>query len=335
MNKEVIIIGGGVAGMQCAISLAEMGVKPTIIEKSDKLGGKLNDWYKLFPTFTSASEVLNPLKDMINELGVDVKLSSEVTKLEPKSVTLADGTTMSADAIVICSGFEVFDARLKEEYGYKIYDNVITSVDLERMFCEGSVQNLDKNSPSRIAILHCVGSRDEKVCQTHCSRVCCVAGVKQAIELKELYPKSEIFNFYMDIRMFGCGYEELYKEAQIKHNIHFVRGRISEAAQTIDSKIQIKSEDTLIGRPLKMTVDLLVLMVGMSAGKSNNSFATTDGINLNTSGFISPKNIFTECVSSDVDSIFYAGTVTAPKNIGESITEGVAAAHKVAKFIKL
>ena len=334
MNKEVLIIGGGITGMQCAISLTEIGIKATIVEKSDKLGGKLNDWYKLFPTFTSASEVINPIKDRVKELGIDVQLNSEVIKLTPTTITLSDHTIINADAIVICSGFDIFDAKRKEEYGYKIYNNVITSVDLERMFCEGKVENLDNDTPKRIAILHCVGSRDEKVCQTHCSRVCCVAGVKQAIELKELYPKSEIFNFYMDIRMFGSGYEELYKEAQIKHNIHFVRGRISEAAQTIDNKIQIKAEDTLIGRPLKMSVDLLVLMVGMSAGKSNKDFANIDGVNQNNNGFIAPKDLFIDSVSSDIDSILYAGCVTSPKSVGESITEGIAAANKVAKFLK-
>ena len=334
MNKNIIIIGGGVAGMQCAISLAEMNIKSTIIEKSSKLGGKLNDWYKLFPTFTSATEVITPMKDKVIELGIDVMLNSEVVTLDPKSITLSDNTKIYADAIVISSGFDVFDAEKKEEYGYNIYENVITSVDLERMFCEGNVKGIDKGKANRIAILHCVGSRDEKVCQTHCSRVCCVAGVKQAIELKKLYPESEIFNFYMDIRMFGSGYEELYKEAQVEHNIHFVRGRISEAAQTIDNKIQIKSEDTLIGRPLKMVVDLFVLMVGMSAGKNNTEFSKSEGVNQNSSGFLAPQNIFTDSVSSHAESIFYAGSVTAPKNIGESITEGIAAANKVAKFIK-
>lgn len=334
MSKEVVIIGGGVAGIQCAISLAESGIKSTIIEKSTKLGGKLNDWDRLFPTFTPASEVVIPMIELVAKLGVDVKLNSEVVSLEDSAVRLSNGTKVDADAIVVCSGFEIFDAKLKEEYGYKIYDNVVTSVDLERMFKEDRVKNANGATPERIAILHCVGSRDEQVCRTHCSRVCCVTGVKQAIELKKLYPTSEIFNFYMDIRMFGSGYEELYKEAQIEHNIHFVRGRISEAAQTIDKKIQIKAEDTLIGKPLKITVDMLILLVGMNPGESNDTFAKKDGITLNSSGFFESQDVFGKNNLSDIDSIFYAGTVTSPKNIGESITDGVSAAHKVAQFLK-
>ena len=107
----------------------------------------------------------------------------------------------------------------------------------------------DGSRPRRIAFLHCVGSRDEKVCQQHCSKVCCITGVKQAMEMKQLFPEADVFNFYMDIRMFGPGYEEMYREAQQKYNIHFLRGRISEASPTIDGRVQIKAEDTLTGRP--------------------------------------------------------------------------------------
>ena len=139
------------------------------------------------------------------------------------------------------------------------------------MLNEGRVALKDGTAPRRIAFLHCVGSRDEKVCQHHCSKVCCITGVKQAMELKEMFPAADVFNFYMDIRMFGPGYEEMYRDAQQRLNIHFVRGRISEASPTLDGRVQIKAEDTLTGRPLKMSVDMLVLIVGMRSNASNLS----------------------------------------------------------------
>ena len=117
----------------------------------------------------------------------------------------------------------------------------------------------------------------------------------------------------MDMRMFGPGYEELYKEAQQTYGIHFVRGRISEAAPTIDNRIQIKAEDTLIGRPLKMTVDMLVLIVGMKAGASNMALSRNRHVDLYPSGFVKPANQFTGNVASDCSRIYYAGAVTAPK----------------------
>ena len=229
--------------------------------REPELGGKLRGWHLLFPSFTPAEEVLTALRQRINECGIEVLTSAEVVGLEPRRVRLADGRTLEGEAVVVASGFTLFDASIKEEYGYGIYDNVFTSVDIERMLNEGRVAKADGTAPRRIAFLHCVGSRDEKVCQQHCSKVCCITGVKQAMEMKKLFPEADVFNFYMDIRMFGPGYEEMYREAQQKYNIHFVRGRISEASPTIEGRVQIKAEDTLTGRPLRMSVDMLVLLI--------------------------------------------------------------------------
>ena len=236
--------------------------------------------------------------------------------------------------MVVASGFTLFDASIKEEYGYGIYDNVFTTADIERMLNEGRVAKADGSRPRRIAFLHCVGSRDEKVCQQHCSKVCCITGVKQAMEMKRLFPEADVFNFYMDIRMFGPGYEEMYREAQQRYNIHFLRGRISEASPTIDGRVQIKAEDTLTGRPLRMSVDMLVLIVGMRANDDNEAFAAGAGLNRAPSGFLAPRDMFLGNVKSNVDGIFYAGTITAPKNIGESLNEGIAAADAAAKYVE-
>ena len=235
--------------------------------------------------------------------------------------------------MVVATGFTLFDARLKEEYGYGIYDNVVTSADLEQMFNRGEVSLTSGNRPRRIAILHCVGSRDEKVCQRHCSKVCCVTGVKQAIELKELFPEADVFNFYMDIRMFGPGYEEMYRRAQLEHNVHFIRGRISEVSPTIDNRLQIKAEDTLTGRPLKMGIDMLVLLIGMRSNDMNPSLVAESGLRSQGSGFMQPKDSFLGNVESNVEGIFYAGAITAPKNVGESLNEGTAAALASIKWI--
>ena len=319
--------------MQAALRLSEQGAEPLIIEKEAELGGKLRGWYVLFPSFTPASEVLSELRRRVQERGIEVMTSTEVRGFTRQSVTLADGRTLPCDSVVVASGFTLFDATVKEEYGYGIYDNVITSADLERMFAEGRVGRSDGVRPKRIAFLHCVGSRDEKVCQQHCSRVCCITGVKQAMEMKELFPEADVFNFYMDIRMFGPGYEEMYREAQQKYNIHFVRGRISEAAPTIDGRVQIKAEDTLTGRPLRMSVDMLVLLVGMRAGDTNPAYEAA-GLRRAESGFMAPRDLFLGNVRSGVEGIFYAGTVTAPKNIGETLNEGAAAAAEVLNYLK-
>ena len=332
--KHVIIIGGGVAGMQCASTLASSGIRSTIIEREADLGGKIRSWHVLFPTFTPASDVLGALRQRITKAeNITVRTQCEASKITPKRVTLSTGEELECDAVVIATGFTLFDARLKEEYGYGIYDNVVTSADLEQMFNRGEVSLASGNKPRRIAILHCVGSRDEKVCQRHCSKVCCVTGVKQAIEFKELFPEADVFNFYMDIRMFGPGYEEMYRRAQLEHNVHFIRGRISEVSPTIDNRLQIKAEDTLTGRPLKMGIDMLVLLIGMRANDMNPSLVAESGLESQGSGFMQPKDSFLGNVESNVEGIFYAGAITAPKNVGESLNEGTAAALAAAKWI--
>ena len=322
------------AGMQCALTLSRQGIASTIIEKQSDMGGKLRNWHVLFPTFTPADDVLSTLRHKLSSAeNITIKTGCEATKISPQSVTLASGEELKCDAVVIATGFTLFDARIKEEYGYGIYDNVVTSADLEQMFNKGEVRLTSGETPRRIAILHCVGSRDEKVCQRHCSKVCCVTGVKQAIELKKLFPAADVFNFYMDIRMFGPGYEEMYREAQMNYNIHFVRGRISEVSPTINNRLQIKAEDTLTGRPLKLGVDMLVLLVGMRSNDMNATLEAESGLKCQPSGFMQPKDSFAGNVESNVEGIFYAGAVTAPKNVGESINEGTAAAMAAAEWL--
>ncbi len=334
MNKRVIVIGGGAAGMQAALRLKESGVEPLIVERDAETGGKLRDWYVLFPSFTPAADVLGELRRRVVERHIEVMTSVGVKSFTSREVTLDDGRRLACDAVVLATGFTLFDAALKEEYGYGLYDNVFTSADIERMLSRGRVAKADGSRPHRIALLHCVGSRDEKVCQQHCSRVCCITGVKQAMELRKLFPEADVFNFYMDIRMFGSGYEEMYREAQQKYNIHFVRGRISEASPTIDGRVQIKAEDTLTGRPLRMSVDMLVLLVGMRANDDNAALAEGAGLHCASSGFIAPRDLFLGGVESGVEGIFLAGTVMAPKNIGETLNEACAAADAAVEYLK-
>jgi heterodisulfide reductase subunit A len=320
--------------MQCAAELAMQDIKVTLLEKKSDTGGKVRGWHKLFPTFTPADEVLSGLRHkMALTQNITTKTGCEATTITPQKVTLSTGESIDCDAVVVATGYTLFDARIKEEYGYGIYDNVITSADLEEMFNKDDVRMKDGSTPRRIAILHCVGSRDEKVCQRHCSKVCCVTGVKQAIELKQMYPAADVFNFYMDIRMFGPGYEEMYREAQQKYNVHFVRGRISEVSPNIDNRLQIKAEDTLTGRPLKMGVDMLVLLIGMKSNDHNASLKADCGLQCQNSGFMQPKDSFLHNTESNIEGIFYAGAITAPKNVAEALNDGATAALRVKDWL--
>jgi len=286
--KRVAVIGGGVAGMQTALRLAEQGVEPVIIEKEAELGGKLRGWHVLFPSFTPASEILTELRRRIAERGIEVMTRTEARGFSREGVQLPDGRMLACDSVVVCSGFTLFDASIKEEYGYGIYDNVFTTVDIERMLNEGRVARAEGGPPRPPPRPPPPPRPAPRRRQQHCSKVCCITGVKQAMEMRQMFPEADVFNFYMDIRMFGPGYEEMYREAQQKYNIHFIRGRISEASPMIDGRVQIKAEDTLTGRPLRMSVDMLILIVGMRANDDNAAFAEGAGLDRDRGGPAGP-----------------------------------------------
>ena len=337
--KHIVIIGGGIAGIEAACALTDAGHWVTVIEKNEKLGGKLNNWSYLFPDFTPTEKITGALQEKYREKDFSILNKTEVSAIHRQdgkfSIKTSGEQHLEADAMIVATGYDIFDARRKEEYGYKIYDHVITSADLEQLLLPGGDLTVAAGkNPKRIAFVHCVGSRDEKTGNHYCSKVCCITGVKQAIELKKRLPEAEIYCFYMDLRMYGKHFEELYREAQEKYDIQFIRGRLSEASEKIDKSLLIKSEDTLSGRPLKMNVDLLVLLVGMEAGKGTTNAAATCGIGCEESGFLKTTDSFLKSNFSEQEGIFLAGSCTAPMTINDTILHARSAAIEVDNWLK-
>ncbi|MBN1158601.1 MAG: CoB--CoM heterodisulfide reductase iron-sulfur subunit A family protein [Bacteroidales bacterium] len=338
MKKKVVVIGAGVAGIEAAAHLALMGYDVTILEKGERIGGHVLQWDRLFPTQRPASEIQDYLNQQIRNPNIRLIAQTCLIKNERNNeqfnLELSDGNVLTADAILVSTGFDLFDARIKEEYGYGIYDNVITSCDLEALFSsEKPITNAQGEPPSRVGFIHCVGSRDEKVGNTYCSQVCCVTAVKQAIEVREKLPRSEVFCFYMDMRMFGLRFEELYKESQEKWGVNFIRGRLSEASENLDGSILIKVEDTLAGRPLKMRVGLLVLMVGFVPSKGTLTIGKLLGLDFTPDGFLKPADEYIDGNSSNIPGIYLSGTCKAPKTIPDTLTDGRAAALAISEYL--
>jgi len=337
MSKKVLVIGGGVAGLESAGRLSKAGFKVIVLEKEKRTGGHLNDWYKLFPDRRNSTEVKEYLDGITLNDSIELLTETTLEKLDRSgthfSILTNGGKELTADAIVVATGFGLFKSERKEEYGYGIYDNVITSADLEGMFRLGKISLLNGKEPKTIGIVHCVGSRDEKVGNLYCSKLCCVTAVKQAIEIREHLPESKVFCFYMDMRMGGAHYEELYREAQEKWGVNFIRGKVSEAGENIDNKLVVKVEDTLAGRPLKMEVDMLVLMAGMEMSEGGEKIARTSGLNTGENRFFEPEDHHFGSNMSNIPGVFYAGTCTAPMNITETISHARAAVSEVMDYL--
>lgn len=336
-SKHVIIAGGGVAGMEAAGALAEMGMQVTLVEKDHDPGGHLLQWHALFPDRRPATEVKSYLRKRIDHENINVITGTAVEKIRHHGhevvVSLSGGTEERADAVIVATGFDLFDAHRKEEYGYGIYDNVITSAELEEMFSRGRVARADGSVPARIGFIHCVGSRDEKVSNNHCSKVCCVTAVKQAIEVRRMLPGCEVFCFYMDMRMYGPYYEELYRESQEEHNVNYIRGKVSEASVNISNRLVIKVEDTLAGRPLKMELDIMVLMAGMEMSKTGSGLAVASGLKTGINRFLETGDHHYGNNLSRMKGVFYAGTCTAPMNITDTISHARAAVSETVRYL--
>jgi heterodisulfide reductase subunit A len=337
VNKHVVVIGGGVAGMEAAGQLSKNGCKVSLVEKEKITGGHLNDWYRLFPDRRDSIEVKDYLETVTSDKAINLITGTSIEKVTSTrhglSAFTEDGEELVADAVVVATGFDLFNSSRKEEYGYGIYDDVITSADLEKMFRKGKITRLNGESPKVIGIVHCVGSRDEKVGNLYCSKLCCVTAVKQAIEIREFLPESKVFCFYMDMRMGGAYYEELYREAQEEWGVNFIRGKVSEASESINDRLIVKVEDTLAGRPLKMELDMLVLMAGMEMSEGGNIIAEESGLNRGENRFFTPSDNHFGSNRSNIRGVFYAGTCTMPMNITETISHARAAVSDVVDFL--
>ena len=339
MNQSypVAIIGGGPAGLEAAGVLAENGLSVSLFEAKNHWADNLVNKYKVFPDFSPADDLFKQMQLKIEHAAINKILNKEIVHLskENDGWKLKDekGNVYNASAVLLATGYDVFDAKRKEEFGFGIYKGVITSVQLEQMLQSQQIKNIFDETPQRIVFLQCVGSRDEKTGNHYCSKICCVTAVKQAIEVKRLIPQTEVFIFYMDLRMWGQHFEELYRESQEQYNIRYVRGRISEASSTFDGRIQIKAEDTLIGQPLKMITDLLVLMVGMEPSDGTKKMAECCGI-CGEYGFAQSRDAHLCDNLTSKAGLFLAGTCKRPMSITDTITDARSAALEIIKYLR-
>ncbi len=333
-KEHVVIIGGGIAGMEAAKQLLALGYKPVLVEKDDHLGGHVASWNRLFPDMGDAQQIVSTLREDIME--ANIYLSTEVSSCnrlkDGYSVMLSNGVNVLARAILMSTGFTLFPAARKEEYGYGIYDRVITNADLENWFNTGDDHRVP-SLPKAVGFVHCVGSRDLKAGNSQCSKVCCITAIKQAIEIKEKFPDAEVYCFYMDLRLFGKKYEDFYIRAQRDFGIHFIRGRVSEVSETISGGVQVKAEDTLSGKPIKVQLDLLVLMAGIVNNPDNSSIAKQISLETDSDGFLKSKDNILSITESPRKGIFLAGACTGAKTIPETVAEARSAALAIHSYL--
>ncbi len=331
-----MVIGAGVAGLTAARELLALGYEVVLLEQADRPGGHVAQWYKLFPDMSPTAPILEDLLSGVREakLLCGVEIASIGRLGDGFNLILTSGTAISCSAVLVATGFRLFEARRKEEYGYGVYDQVMTNQDLERWFATGQDPRITGRDIRRAGFVHCVGSRDEKAGNTQCSKVCCITAIKQAIELKERFPQAEIWCFYMDLRLFGKKYEDFYIHAQRDCGIHFIRGRVSEVSEAIDGRVIVKAEDTLSGRPVKVSLDMLVLMSGMVCNPGIHALAGSLSLSVDADGFLRSRDNILHLNDSGQPGVFYAGAVTGPKTVPETLAEARSAALAIHRYLR-
>ncbi len=234
--------------------------------------------------------------------------------------------------IIVATGWKPFDPTGLKQYGFGKYPNVVTALQFERLLSSVGptsgkpVRPSDLKAPHSVTFLQCVGSRYfREGGNQYCSRVCCMYAIKQARQYKEKHPEASVYIFYMDIRAFGKGYEEFYEIAGREYGINFIRGRIAEVSEDAQNNIIIRAEDTLLGRPIELKTDMLVLSIGLEPQADKDKICKILSIQTSTDGFFLEAHPKLRPVDTLTGGIFVAGVCQGPKDIPDAVAQAKAA----------
>jgi heterodisulfide reductase subunit A len=348
LKPVCLVIGGGVAGMQAAIDLAEEGFKTYIVEREAELGGRTARMGMTFPTSSCGICCIEDCKDCKLTpkteqvyLGTNIQVftNSEVVSVSGGMgdylVDIRDGSgairTLNVGTVIIATGSKTFDPEQLPQYGYH-FPNVLTSVEFEELnvALRGECPSLGK-MPKRVSFIQCVGSRMERGGPSHCSMVCCTYTIGQAKAVKERCPETEVFIHYIDLRGAYRGFEEFYREAR-EMGIKFVRGRVSHVDRLPDGQLRIHAEDLDLGVPVEVMADMVVLSVGQQPSDGASQLSDMFHIGLDVDGFLKEHNLrFTHEAKN---CVFVAGCAQGPRGIRYSIADAKIAAANAARLMK-
>ena len=418
---SALVVGGGIAGIQASLDLANMGFKVYLVEREPSIGGHMAQLDKTFPTLDCSACILTPkMVDVSLHPNIILLTYSEVESVEgfignftikvrkkaryvdekacigcdvcaqkcpvkiPNEFDLGLGMRKAiyipfpqavpaiytidknnclyftkgvckvcekfcpanairfsqkdetlefkVGVIIIATGYDIYDAKRKPEYGYGLYKNVITGLEFERLVSSTGptggmiLRPSDGKPPKRVAFIQCVGSRDANE-NLYCSRICCMASVKHAHQVKEKYPEAETCIFYIDLRAFGKGYEEFLERSQ-REGIRLIRGRIAEITELETKNLLVRYEDTLRNQIMEAEFDMVVLATALIPRLDTVELQKMLKLSLGYDGFFIEAHPKLRPVETYVPGIYLCGAAQGPKDIPDTVAQASAAASQ-------
>jgi heterodisulfide reductase subunit A len=420
--RSVLVIGGGVAGIQAALDMADAGYKVYLVERTGSIGGRMAQIDKTFPTMDCSICILAPkMSDVGRHPNIELLTLSEIKEVQghignfkvkvlkkaryvkkectacgdciqacpqlapdefnaglsirraiympfaqavpsrflidmdrclnnqgivacdrcfqacnPKCIDFADEDKLldiEVGTIVVATGVDVYDPTALTELGYGKFPNVITTLEFERLINAGGpsggelIRPSDRKRPSKVAFLQCIGSRSKRS-NPYCSNVCCMNTIKDALLIREHWPETEIYVFYIDIRAFGKGFEDLFQRAR-REGVSFIRGIPGEIIEDIDTgDLTLLGENTLLGSHYRYSMDMVILSVGIKPHKDAPTLQRLLNLSTDTDGFYMEAHPKLRPVDTTTGGVFLAGAAEGPKDIKDSVTQASAAASR-------
>ncbi len=332
-NPDVLVIGGGIAGIEASLQLASPNRKVYLVEKTSSLGGFIINFEKTYFGMKSVSNIINEkiqeidanenimvftdseVEEAIGFFGnFEVKLKSKIEGNEPAEFNVG--------AVVLATGSTLFNPGNSPQYGYGNFDNILTSLEFEKMNLSGKIILKNGLTPNSVAIIHCVG-RDEK---GYCSEICCMYSLKFAKYLKDKLPHVEVSNFYSDLCIPGKTDQKFYEQTKGK-NVEFIRSSDVEVKKNGD-QLNINYKDENLGKK-SLIVDMVILAPAVEPTVDASKIAEITGISQGPEGFFTEEHEKLNPVSTSTEGVYIVGCAQGPKNISDTLVQSEAAAGKI------
>lgn len=342
INPATLVIGGGIAGLTASLEIADAGKEVFLIEKTNQLGGIVAEVDLTFPYFDSTQQVIRGLIDRAtNHPRLKVYLETRLQEIYGYIGNFhtvfhyrGEETRLEFGHVIVATGLKPFDPSVIPQYGYTKYPNVITSFQFEKMLKRGRIVTSRGDEPRHVAIIHCVGSRNRDY-HEYCSRTCCSTALKYSNQLRSAYPHASIYHLYADMRSYGKGCEELYRDTSRKNVLFLMFDQkgglpvIRKGTREEYPNLVIELDEKLTGEKVLVPADLVILMVAMEAHEDAREVAHLTGISMCGSSFFIEKHPKLDPVATTTEGVFIVGSCQAPKDIPNAVAQARAATARV------